>query len=333
MSDSSSSPGIVPEELLAVLKKHDRILIAAHENPDGDAVGASVALGWALRTLGKEVLLYNQTGFPEYLSWLRLPSPVLRDISALPGKPGLVVALDSGDAARLGEGIQALLGEVPVVNIDHHLGNPQYGTAANWVDPSRAATGEMVGDIADALELPLEGALAEAVYVALASDTGSFAYGNTRPSSLRMAARLLEGGLDLADIRAKLDNNWSEGKLRLWGRLMSEARILDGGKLGAALINRAMLDEFGALKEDAEGFVEQLRKIKGVRVALLLREVEKDGKSMTKVSLRSSGADDVRKVAAQFGGGGHKNAAGATVDLPPEKALIAIQPYIRHVWN
>lgn len=323
----------VPEDVLAALKKYDRILIAAHANPDGDAVGASVALGWALRTLGREVLLYNETGFPEYLSWLRLPGPVLRDASALPGKPGLVVALDSGDAARLGEGIQDLLREVPVVNIDHHLGNPGYGSAANWVDPAMAATGEMVGNIAEALELPLEGALAEAVYVALASDTGSFAYGNTRPSTLRMAARLLEGGLDIAGLRARLDNNWSEGKLRLWGRLMSEARILDGGKLGVSLISRALLDEFGALKEDAEGFVEQLRRVKGVRVALLLREADRDGKAMTKVSLRSTGADDVRKVAAQFGGGGHKNAAGATIDLPPEKALTVIQPYIRHVWN
>ena len=333
MSDSPSSIGIVPEEVLAALKKHDRILITAHANPDGDAVGASVALGWALRTLGKEVLLHNETGFPDYLSWLRLPSPVLRDISELPGKPGLVVALDSGDAARLGEGIQNLLGEVPVVNIDHHPGNPEYGSAANWVDPAMSATGEMIGHLAEALELPLEGALAEAGYVALVSDTGSFAYGNTRPSTLRMAARLLEGGLDIAGVRARLDNNWSEGKLRLWGRLMSEARILDGGKLGVTLITRAILDEYGALKEDAEGFVEQLRRIKDVRVALLLREVEKDGKSMTRISLRSSGADDVRKVAAQFGGGGHRNAAGATVDLPPEKALIAVQPYIRHVWN
>ena len=333
MSDSPSSIGIVPEEVLAALKKHDRILITAHANPDGDAVGASVALGWALRTLGKEVLLHNETGFPDYLSWLRLPSPVLRDISELPGKPGLVVALDSGDAARLGEGIQNLLGEVPVVNIDHHPGNPEYGSAANWVDPAMSATGEMIGHLAEALELPLEGALAEAVYVALVSDTGSFAYGNTRPSTLRMAARLLEGGLDIAGVRARLDNNWSEGKLRLGGRLLSEARILDGGKLGVTLITRAILDEYGALKEDAEGFVEQLRRIKDVRVALLLREVEKDGKSMTRISLRSSGADDVRKVAAQFGGGGHRNAAGATVDLPPEKALIAVQPYIRHVWN
>ena len=254
-------------------------------------------------------------------------------LSALPGKPGLIVALDSGDAGRLGEELQTLLKEVPVVNIDHHQGNPGYGSAANWVDPAMSATGEMVGHLAEALGLSLEGALAEAVYVALASDTGSFSYGNTRASTLRMAARLLEGGLDIASVRARLDNNWSESKLRLWGRLMSEARILDNGKLGVSIVSRALLRECGASREDAEGFVEQLRKIRGVRVALLLREEEREGSIMTKVSLRSSGADDVRKVAAQFGGGGHKNAAGATVDLPPEKTLTVIQPYIRHVWN
>lgn len=330
MPDSSVS---VPAEVLEALQTHDRILIAAHANPDGDAVGASAALGWALRMLGRETLLYNETGFPDYLGWMRLPCPLLRDLSALPGKPGLIVALDSGDAGRLGEELQTLLKEVPVVNIDHHQGNPGYGSAANWVDPAMSATGEMVGHLAEALGLSLEGALAEAVYVALASDTGSFSYGNTRASTLRMAARLLEGGLDIAAVRAKLDNNWSENKLRLWGRLMSEARILDNGKLGVSIVSRALLRECGASREDAEGFVEQLRKIRGVRVALLLREEEREGSIMTKVSLRSSGADDVRKVAAQFGGGGHKNAAGATVDLPPEKTLTVIQPYIRHVWN
>jgi phosphoesterase RecJ-like protein len=179
----------------------------------------------------------------------------------------------------------------------------------------------------------MQGAIAEALYVALSSDTGNFSYGNTTPGALRLAATLREEGLDIAAIREKLENNWSETKLRLWGRLMSETRILEDGKLAVALVTRQLLAETGASREDAEGFVEQLRRLTGVRVAMLLREEEKDGALQTKASLRSSGTDNVRDAAAQFGGGGHKNAAGATVTLDAEKTLMVMLPYIRFVWN
>lgn len=325
----------VPVELVDILRRSDRILVAAHANPDGDAVGASAALGWALRSLDKNVLLYNSTGFPDYLAWLRLPGPVLTRVDQLPCPPDLIVALDSGDAARLGEDLRPLLDTVPSVNIDHHPGNPGYGSLFNWVDPAMSATGEMAGLLAEALGVPLHGALGEAVYVALVSDTGSFAYGNTTPEALRLAARLMEAGLNVAELRARLDNTWSEGRLRLWGRLMQDARLEDEGRLAAVLVPQALLDEYGAKKEDLEGFVEQLRRLRGVRVALVLREAGPgpDGKPVSKASLRSSGPDDVRAVAAQFGGGGHKNAAGATLPLSPDKAYAVMLPYIRHVWG
>lgn len=325
----------VPAELVDILRRYDRILVAAHANPDGDAVGSCAALGWALRNMDKNVLLYNGTGFPEYLSWLRLPGPVLTRADQLPCPPDLIVGLDCGDAARLGEDIQPLLATTPSVNIDHHPGNPGYGSLFNWVEPAMSATGEMVGLLVEALGAPLHGALGEAVYVALMSDTGSFSYGNTTPESLRLAARLMENGLDVPGVRARLDNTWTEPRLRLWGRLMGEARLLDEGRLAVALVDRALLEEVGASREDVEGFVEQLRRVRGVRVALVLREAEPgpDGKATSKASLRSSGADDVRAVAVQFGGGGHKNAAGATLPLGPETAFAVMLPYIRHVWG
>lgn len=323
----------VPEKILELLQREDRILIAAHTNPDGDAVGACAALGWMLRLMDKNVLLYNSTGFPDYLSWLRLPGPVITKVEDLPCPPALIVALDCGDAARLGDDLQPLLATTPVINIDHHLGNPEFGSAANWVDPTMSATGEMVGHVVEAMHLPLHGALGEALYVALVSDTGSFGYGNTTPECMRLASRLLDSGLNVADVRSKLDNTWSESRMRLWGLLMRDARITENGKLGSVIITKDMLEKMGASKDDTEGFVEQMRRVKGVRVSLLLREVESNGKPATKISLRSSGPDDVRAVAVQFGGGGHKNAAGATLDLEPEKAINVVLPYVRHVWN
>ena len=130
-----------------------------------------------------------------------------------------------------------------------------------------------------------------------------------------------------------MENNWSETRLRLWGRLMQEALLLEEGRLAAALVTLDTLRECNATRDDIEGFVEQLRRLRGVRVALVLREEEKDGKVRTKASLRSSGKDNVRDVAAQFGGGGHRNAAGATLPLDAQKALTVMQPYIRFVWN
>ena len=323
----------VPEEVLTALRKHQRVLIAAHTHPDPDAMGSSLAMAWALRSIGVDALVFNEDGMPSFLNFLTLPGPVLSSLDALPCDPDLVVCLDCGDRARLGETIQPLLDRVPTVNIDHHLANPLFGTEANWVEPDMAATGELVAYIAKALRAPLQGALAEALYVAISADTGNFSYGNTTAGALRLVAEMVDEGLKLSHLRECLVNNWTESRLRLWGRAMQNARILEDGRLAVALITLEDLRACNATHEDSEGIVEQLRHLAGVRVALMLREEEKDGKIRVKASLRSSGKDNVRDVAAQFGGGGHRNAAGAMLPLTAEKALTVMQPYIRFVWN
>ncbi len=323
----------VPEEILSALRKHKRVLVAAHARPDPDAMGSSLAMAWTLRAIGVDALVFNEDGLPPFLRFLTLPGPVLSTPDSLPCEPDLVVCLDCGDRARLGDTLQPLLDRVPTVNIDHHLANPLFGTEANWVEPGMAATGELVAYIAKALSVPLQGALAEALYVAISADTGNFSYGNTTPGAMRLVADMLEDGLNLPKLRDAMENNWSEARLRLWGRIMQKVRILEDGKLAAALITLEDLASCHATREDSEGIVEQLRRLSGVRVALMLREEEKDGKVQVKASLRSSGKDNVQAVAAQFGGGGHRNAAGATIALDAEKALTVMQPYIRFVWN
>ena len=323
----------VPEEILSALRKHKRVLVAAHARPDPDAMGSSLAMAWTLRAIGVDALVFNEDGLPPFLRFLTLPGPVLSTPDSLPCEPDLVVCLDCGDRARLGDTLQPLLDRVPTVNIDHHLANPLFGTEANWVEPGMAATGELVAYIAKVLSVPLQGALAEALYVAISADTGNFSYGNTTPGAMRLVADMLEDGLNLPKLRDAMENNWSEARLRLWGRIMQKVRILEDGKLAAALITLEDLASCHATREDSEGIVEQLRRLSGVRVALMLREEEKDGKVQVKASLRSSGKDNVQAVAAQFGGGGHRNAAGATIALDAEKALTVMQPYIRFVWN
>ena len=333
MTTETKIPEAIPAGILEALLAHERVLITAHAHPDGDAMGSCFALAWALHALGKDVCVFNEDGVPGFLSFLSAPAPVVTKIEELPWEPQLITVLDCGDRARVGEKLQPLMDRIPTLDIDHHLANPLFGTAGSWAVPSASATGELVGRIIQELGVPMQGPLAEALYVALASDTGNFSYGNTTPLALRLTAQLREQGLDIAALREKLENNWSEVKLRLWGRLMTETRLLEDGRLAAAFVTRAVLTETGSRREDAEGFVEQLRRLFGVRVALLLREDEKDGAVFTKASLRSSGSDSVRDAAAEFGGGGHKNAAGATLAMDAEKALEALLPLLRNVWN
>ena len=323
----------VPDSVLDALRHHDRILLAAHIHPDGDAMGSCLAMAWALQKLGRDVLIYNADGFPSFLEFLQRPCPIVTDLNQVPEDPQLMVILDCGDRFRAGEALQPLLDRIPSVCIDHHLANPGFGSIANWVDSEMSSTGEMVAMIVQALPVPLQDSLAEALYVAISTDTGNFSYGNTTPGALKIVSEMVARGLNLPSLRECLENNWSEAKMRLWGRLLQETRIMDDGKLAAVLIPQKLLREYGACREDTEGFVEQLRRLRGVRVALLLREDEKNGIIQTKASIRSSGMDNVRDAAAQFGGGGHRNAAGATLSMDAEMAFAAMLPVLRSVWH
>lgn len=297
--------------LVEHLKAHDHILVASHGNPDGDAIGATAAMGHLLKALGKDVMLFNATGLPDPLRWVPLPGKLHERLSRLPHKPDLIVALDCGDLWRLGNELAEAMPRFASINIDHHLGNPLFGSLDNWVDPGMAATGQMVAALADALNMPLTGELAQCVYLSLVSDTGSFTHGNTTAQVFYLAGRLVEQGLDAVAVRNQMDNQWTLAKTRLWGRLLQNVRMDADGAVAVCGVSRADFTAMKASKDDLEGFVEQMRRLRGVRVALLARE---DTPSRTKISLRSTGEDDIRAVAALYGGGGHKNAAGATVD-------------------
>lgn len=305
--------------IVRILLENQKFLVAAHGSPDGDAMGATGAMGHVLKAMGKEVILYNNTGMPKSLNFIPLGGVLLEHLRHLPFKPQVVLALDCGDAWRLGNELADALPKYQSINIDHHKGNPAYGTLYNWVDPAMAATGQMVAAVADAAGVPLTGDLAACVYVSLVADTGSFTHGNTSAAVLRLAARLLDSGLEAATLRDSMDNQWSLNKARLWGSLLQKLQMEKDGQVCVCQISLADLAAAGAAKDDLEGFVEQMRRLRGVRVAMTLRE---DNPKRCKVSLRSSGPDDVREIAASFGGGGHVNAAGAMLEMNLEKALV-----------
>lgn len=297
------------QRMAGALRSADSVLVAAHVNPDGDAVGSVAAAGHVLKALGKAFFLCLTPGVPADLSFLELPAAAHATLAQAPFAPRCALLLDCGEPHRLGDELAARLPGLPSLNIDHHVGAGM-GTLATWVEPQAAATAQLVAYVAVAAGLALQGPLAEALALGLVTDTGGFAHGNTSGDVLRLAAHLRDQGCDIPRLRAQLDNCWSEGRLRLWGRLQGRAELLRGGEVAFCAVTREDFAATGTGKEDMEGFAEFLRRLRGVRMTAVLRE---DGPGLCKFSLRSSGPVDVRAMAAELGGGGHRNAAGGSV--------------------
>jgi len=293
-------------------------LVAAHASPDGDALGSTAAMGFILAALGKTFTLLNDSPVPTQYTWMTLPGPLVThpDSDAY----DLAIALDCGDGPRLGK-LQSVLDPARLAVIDHHLGNPRFG-AINWVDSACCATGEMVALLAKDLGVPLTGPIAEALYTALATDTGFFSFGATTATCMEIVAELIRGGLDIGATGARIKNQWSMNRIRLWSEVLGELALHHHGQVGAIRVSQAMFARTGTTSEDCEGLINNALRIKGVMAAVLVRELPEGG---VKFSLRSVGSVNIQPVAASFGGGGHKNASGGQLNLPlfdAETALV-----------
>lgn len=321
-----------PADAAALLASKHKVLITAHLNPDGDALGSMVGMAHLCLNLGKEARIVVQPKLPDFLEWLEIPVPKVSSYAELSGwQPDLAVFLDCGAPDRVGPDGGALAkGErlpgwedVKILNIDHHVGNPDFGDV-NFVETSAGATAELVGTLAEHMGQPLAGPLGEAVYLGLSSDSGNFAYSSATPNLMAMAARIVENGLKVEEFIAKSENNWSIGRMRLWGELMQHLGQAADGRVIYSVISNKLLKKHKCKASDLEGFVSFLRRIKDVQASLLVREKNTVG---SKISLRSMGGANsvnVQKVAAQFGGGGHVSASGAELALPPEEAAKAV---------
>ncbi len=305
------------KEVAQLLQGYSVIGIAAHANPDADALGSMLAMAHGLQSLGKTVLLCNASPIPSYLAWLPYTGPLYTEFPQDQAQPEVVLVLDCGDEARLGE-VQDMVLSYPTINVDHHLANPHFASEYNWSDPSMAATGQMVAAILHALDIPLIGDIGASVYMAISSDTGNLTYGNTTEDVFLICAHLMHLGLDIIHIREQLDNSWHVERMHLWGELMQGLRIERDGTIVLCAVSLDILHKHNATKEDLEGFAEHLRRIEGVLIAGFVRE---DAAEQCKSSLRSSGTIDVREVLATLGGGGHRNAAGATLHFDLQSSM------------
>lgn len=306
-------------QIADLIRRTDSFLVSSHANPDGDAIGSTVALGHILAHMGKDFCLYNRSGLPAQFDWLSLPGPIHDSLVGC--EANWIFVLDCGNQHRVGDELFRIMGTRPIANVDHHLGNPMFGQF-NWVDDSYPAVGSMIADLADELGVPLTGPLAEAVYLGIVTDTGFFTFDNTTPAVLELAARLIRLGLNPGIVNAKIRNQWSVNRFRLWGESFATTELFFDGQVAVAYVTQNMMERSDTSAEDCEEIVNFLRRLRGARAAAILRE-EPDGSY--KFSLRSTGADNVQAVAALFGGGGHRNASGGTINaafLSAKKRLV-----------
>ncbi len=324
---TESTTALPPVQTVAhSLAAAERILAVTHVSPDGDAVGSLVGLSHIAAFLGKDTRLFCETSLPPHLNWLTSPTPVLSSLDELAGwLPDLVVFLDCADDRRAGAAVSLFTqscrgkGKLQTLCIDHHLANPLFADV-NWVDPAMSATGVMVALLAKELGLTLQGDLGEAICLAIVSDTGSFTYANTSALALELTAEIVRNGLSMAEFTTKHENNWTLGRMQLWGELMKGVRLLCGGKVVVSVVTDEILDRYGAPRSDLEGYASWLRRLADTKVVLLARP-SREG---SKISLRSMGDVDVQEIASEFGGGGHKGAAGIDMPDQPHDAALKV---------
>ncbi|MCL6635422.1 MAG: bifunctional oligoribonuclease/PAP phosphatase NrnA [Peptococcaceae bacterium] len=286
------------------------VLVTGHVMPDGDSIGSTLALKLALESVGKQVTAAGPDPVPEMYRFL--PGALdYRVLDKVEGRYDAFVALDCSVPDRLGEGFREMLHKTAVVvNLDHHVGTGGLGTH-NYIDNRAAATGEIVFDLLEEMKIPLTADIACCLYVAVATDTGSFQYESTSPGTHRRVARMIQAGVPVAEVSTRLYEEKSFVSLKVLSASLATLALSDCGRIAWMTLPLEIMEKFGATDEHAEGVVNYARSVSGVEIGLFFREIA-PGKY--KISFRSKGNVDVNRVAALFGGGGHRRAAGCVVE-------------------
>lgn len=308
------------ERLIDSIRKNKNFILAAHEHPDGDALGSVLALRLILQKLGKNVeVAINPQAVPFKYNFL--PGVNCMKAKVNPESPFVLVALECGAKSRLGE-IEDLEGKTAVfVNIDHHPDNENFGDI-NIVDPESAAVCALIFQLANRLGVDLDYSIALCLYVGIVTDTGRFQYNNTTPQILQIAKELLTYGLDPYQIYRKIFENQTLNSLKLFSLVIDRAEFDENSRMISSYLTQQDFDKTEIEYHETENYIDFLRAIRDVEVAVFLKEIEK---GVYRVGLRSTGRVDVGKIANSFEGGGHSLAAGFTSKEDREKIIARIK--------
>jgi phosphoesterase RecJ-like protein len=295
-------------QIVEAIAARRRFVISSHSRPDGDSIGSQLAMAFALRALGKEATIVNFDPAAPVLMAL----PGVSDIAIAPAVEGdfdAAIVMECSDYARTGV---TGLDKYFTINIDHHPGNTSYGQI-NWFDPSAAACAEMVFDVVQALGAPLTREVALHVYVAILTDTGSFHFSNLSPRTFEICRQLVEAGVDPVGVARQVFDNQTVQRLKLCGAVLQSMRVDTTGRVAALYVDQEMTALIGATYDDTEGVINQPLHVKEIQAVVFFKQVEGEH---YRVSLRSKGEVDIGRIAKEYGGGGHKNAAGCSAHGP-----------------
>lgn len=291
-------------EVADEIRHRQRFIVVSHMRPDGDAVGSSMAMAYALRDLGKQVRVVSRDRPPAPM--LAFPGVAEIEVVTSIDDPGdAVLVMECGDLQRTGI---AGLERGYVINIDHHPGNTMYG-AMNWFDLSAAACGEMVHELVVELGVLLSPEIATHIYVAILTDTGSFHYSNITPRTFDICRQCVEAGVDPPTVARSIFDSNSLGRLKLFGAVLSRMQLDPTGRIAIVSVDRQLAAACGGTYEDTEGLINLPLTVKEIQAVVFFKE---NGPDDWRVSMRSKGDIDVNAIAKQFGGGGHKNASGCS---------------------
>lgn len=334
------------EKIIRHLKKSKNVLLVSHVNPDGDAVGSLLAMGFALEALNKKTTLYNESRIPAVYRFLPGVERIFSksEIRNLRRGYDTAVVLDCGDLQRIGNlesntppFVKGSRGDLPdadfnfqvstVINIDHHITNTRFGDL-NLVVPSACATAEIVCYLIKAMAVPIDKSIAACIYTGIFTDTGSFRFSNTNKAAFEICDEMVALGVDPYNVAKNVYGRYSLGRIKLLNLALDSIEISDNGKLSMMTVTAGMMAETGTQPEDIDGLINYARWIEDVRMAVLIEESLNGGrKSKTQVpykfhvSLRSDGSVDVAAIASHFGGGGHPTAAGFSIETSSITAL------------
>ena len=311
------------QRILDEVRASDSICVVGHVRPDGDCIGSQLGLAIALRNQGKKVTCWNQDPMPRKLAFLDTDQLLTHPKSN--SAFDCVIATDCASFERLGTAGKLIGDRRIFINIDHHESNTRYADI-NWIAPRAPSTGELIYRLLDCANWAVTPEIADCLFTAVSTDTGSFQYPSTRPSTYYVGGKLVERGADLAKVSNEVYQSYPLSRVRLMQHMFNKFRLTHNNQIAYFWLKKADYTRTGAGRDDSEGLIDHIRAIETVCVACLFEEVEPE---LTRVSLRSKTEKvDVNEIAEKFGGGGHKAAAGARI---PGKPLVVQRQVINAI--
>jgi bifunctional oligoribonuclease and PAP phosphatase NrnA len=316
------------DRVLEGIRASETFCVVGHVRPDGDCVGSQLGLTLALQNEGKKVWCWNQDLMPQKLAFLD-PKKVMQ-----PPEPGhsfdCVIATDSASLERLGSVGECIKDRKLFINIDHHKSNTRFADV-NWISPREPSTGELIFRLLKVANWPIVRPIADCLFTAVSTDTGSFQYPSTRPATYHVAGELVKRGADLAKICDEVYQSYPLSRVRLLKLLYNRFRLTHQNQIAYFWLKKEDFARTGAESADSEGLIDHIRAIEPVVVACVFEEIDPE---LTRISLRSkSDRVDVNEVAMQFGGGGHKAAAGARISGRPLSTQRRVVAALKRALN